>query len=125
MNESILKNVLWKLSCKGGIDLSEIIKSAMEVDRLAREEVEKAQEKKTNIHELLRERKEKIHNDYMKDVDQKVQAYICGQDESLRELEKQNKLDIDDAISLLQKSDVENHEDWVDSIVKNVVHAQD
>lgn len=97
----------------------------MEVDRLAREEVEKAQEKKANIHELLKERKEKIHNDYMKDVDQKVETYIHGQNESLCELEKQNKLDLEDAKTLLQKNDEENHEDWVDSIVKNVIYAQD
>ena len=111
------------LRIKGGIDLSEMIKTAMEFDRIAREEVENAEAKKSNIHELLRERKEKIHEEYMKDVDAKVASYIQKQEDNLVSQNEQNEKDLNDAISILEKRYDEKQDDWVNTIVKNVVNA--
>lgn len=101
--------------------MSEIIKTAMEIDRAARDEVEQAEMKKNNIHELLRERKDKIHNDYMKDIDAKVEKHIHLQEEALASQQEQNEKDLNQAISILEERYEKQHDDWVDTIVKNVI----
>ena len=105
--------------------MSELIKEAMEIDRKAREEVEAAEARKCNIHELLLERKQKIHDDYMKDVDQKVQEYVKKQDQSLVLLQEENDKQLNEAIAILDKRFADEHDTWVDAIVKNVMQAQD
>lgn len=102
-----------------------MIKEAMEIDRLARAEVEAAEAKKKSIHDLLRERKEKIHDEYMKDVDAKVKVYIEKQDTSLRLLQERNDKQLEEAIAALEERDAREHDAWVEAIVNNVISAQD
>ena len=80
-----------------------------------------AEKQKDNVHELLREKKKNIHDKYMNEADQKANDFVSELNKKLDAQKIKNDTELAKSISILKQRYEEKASIWVDAIVENVL----
>lgn len=101
--------------------MERFLKDAIEIDENARRQVEDAEQKKNNVHNLLKEQKKVINERYTKEAESKASEYEENLKKKSEELKENAEALVSEELTRLQENYDKNHTTWEEKIFKNVI----
>jgi hypothetical protein len=101
--------------------MASIISQVTDLDKLMRNKVEELEGKREKLPEFLRERKKELMNKYEEEGKKEIDARKIEIDSSLSIARKHSKKELEEMMTLLEKSYKENKDEWIDRIYNQCI----